>query len=386
MSTTRHTSTTDYAPLLTEPQPMESDIAVVFRGDGEPQTARGLIRHLEAFEGDVGIAPDRFARGGTVEQLEQRFAEMLGKETAVFMPTGTLANHLALRQLCGVKPRAVVPEQSHLYNDTGDCVPRLSGIHLVPLAPGRPYFTLDELQVVLQQSVTGRVDSPVGAVLIESPVRRQHGQIMPYAEMVALTSYCTAQGIATHLDGARLYMITAATGISPQQYASHFDTVYVSLYKYFGAPLGAILAGTHACLDGLYHERRMFGGGLASASLVAALALQGTERFVDRFGAAMTKGAALIDHLNECGGIKVGRFPHGSNIFPVELDPRVNVATFLTALRRCWVFLYPDEDNEQQIHLTVNTTLLRQSNEAILAAFECALQAAWTPQRGGVCQ
>src|SRR5215468_11085047 len=300
-----------------QPQPTDADIAVVLRGDGEPQTAQGLMRRLQAFEDEVGIASDRFARGGTVEQLEQRFAEMLGKETAVFMPTGTLANHLALRQLCGVKPRAVVPEQSHLYNDTGDCVPRLSGIHLVPLAPGRPYFTLDELQVVLQQSATARVDSPVGAVLIESPVRRQHGQIMPYAEMVAITSYCTAQGIATHLDGARLYMMAAATGITPQQYASHFDMVYVSLYKYFGTPFGAILAGTRECLDGLYHERRMFGGGLASASLAAALALQGIEGFMERFGTAMTKGAALIDCLNERGGIRVKRFLHGSNIFPV---------------------------------------------------------------------
>ncbi len=378
MSTTRHVSTTGHASLPTEPQPTESDIAVVFRGDGEPQTALGLMRRLEAFEGDVGITPDRFARGGTVAQLEHRCAEMLGKETAVFMPTGTLANHLALRQLCGAKRRAVVPEQSHLYNDTGDCVPRLSGIHLVPLAPGRPSFTLDELQAVVQRSVTGRVDSPVGAVLIESPVRRQHGQLMPYADMVAVTRYCTAQGIATHLDGARLYMMAAATGISPQQYASHFDTVYVSLYKYFGAPFGAILAGPHACLDSLYHERRMFGGGLASASLAAALALQGTEGFVDRFGAAMTKGAALIDRLNECEGIRVRRFPYGSNIFPVEFDPRVDVETFLAALRRCWVFLYPDEDNEHQIHLTVNTTLLRQPNEAILAAFERALHAAWT--------
>src|SRR5262249_2518673 len=105
---------------------------------------------------------------------------------------------------------------------------------------------------------------------------------------------------------------------------------------------------------------------------------QGTERFVDRFGAAMTKGAALIDRLNECEGIRVGRFPHGSNIFPLELDPCVDVETFFAALRRCWVFLYPDEDNEQQIHLTVNTTLLRQPNEAILAAFERALQAGWT--------
>src|SRR5215510_10588463 len=361
-----------------QPQPTDADIAVVLRGDGEPQTAQGLMRQLQAFEDEIGLAPDSFARGGTVERLERCCAEMLGKETAVFMPTGTLANHLAIRRLCGTKPRAVVPEQSHLYNDTGDCVPRLSGINLIPLAPGRPAFTLTELQEVLQQSVTGRVESPVGAVMIESPVRRQHGQIMPYEDMVAITSYCQTQGIATHLDGARLYMMAAATGISPQQYASHFDTVYVSLYKYFGAPFGAIVAGTKECLAGLYHERRMFGGSLASASLAAALALQGIEGFVERFGTAMTKGAPLIDRLNECEGIRMGRFPHGSNIFPVELDPRVDVETFLAALRRYWIFLFPDEDNEQQIHLTVNTTLLRQPNEAILAAFERALQAGWT--------
>jgi threonine aldolase len=360
-----------------QPQPTDADIAVVLRGDGEPQTARGLIRQLQAFEDKVGIAPDSFACGGTVERLEQHCAEMLGKEAAVFMPTGTLANHLALRRLCGTKPRAVVPEQSHLYNDTGDCVSQLSGITLIPLAPGRPAFTLAELQEVLQRSVTGRVVSPVGAVMIETPVRRQHGQIMPYDDIVTLTSYCRSQGITTHLDGARLYMMAAATGIHPQQYASHFDTVYVSLYKYFGAPFGAILAGTRTCLSDLYHERRMFGGGLASASLAAALALQGIEGFAERFGAAMAKGAALIDCLNACEGMKVRRFPHGSNIFPVALDPHVDVETFLTSLRRDWIFLFPDEGSTGQIHLTVNTTILRQPNEAIVEAFEHALRVGW---------
>jgi threonine aldolase len=221
------------------------------------------------------------------------------------------------------------------------------------------------------------VVSAVGAVMIESPVRRQHGQIMPYEDLVAITSYCQAQGLATHLDGARLYMMAAATGISPQQYAAHFDTVYVSLYKYFGAPFGAILAGTRECLADLYHERRMFGGGLASASFAAALALQGIEGFVERFGTAMAKGAALIDCLNEREGIRIRRFPHGSNIFPVELDPRVDVETFLAALRRDGIFLFPDEGSTGQIHLTVNTTILRQPNEAIVEAFEHALHAGW---------
>jgi threonine aldolase len=171
--------------------------------------------------------------------------------------------------------------------------------------------------------------------------------------------------------------MSAATGISPPQYAAHFDTVYVSLYKYFGAPFGAILAGARAGIDGLYHERRMFGGGLASASLAAALALQGTEGFVARFGAAMAKGAALIDRLNEREGIRVHRFRHGSNIFSVELDWHIDREAFLAALRRRGVFLYPDEERQDQIHLTVNTTLLRQPNETILTAFEEALHEAW---------
>jgi threonine aldolase len=217
----------------------------------------------------------------------------------------------------------------------------------------------------------------VGTVMLESPVRRQQGQNMPYEDMVAITRYCREQGIATHLDGARLYMMAAATGISPQQYAAHFDTVYVSLYKYFGAPFGAVLAGTRTCLEGLYHERRRFGGGLASASLAAALALQGMEGFVERFGSAMAKGAALIDGLNTCEGIKVQRFPHGSNIFPVELDPHIDVETFLAALRQHGIFLFPDEGSTSHIHLTVNTTILRQPNETIIEAFEHAVRAGW---------
>jgi hypothetical protein len=123
----------------------------------------------------------------------------------------------------------------------------------------------------------------------------------------------------------------------------------------------------------------MFGGGLASASLAAALALQDLDGFEARFAAAMAKGAALIDRLNEPQGIQVRRFQHGSNIFPIELDARVDVQTFLATLRRHWLFLYPDEDNQDRIHLTVNTTLLRQSNEAILAAFEGAIREAWQP-------
>ena len=200
---------------------------------------------------NLGLRLDSYSLGGNVEQLEKKCAEMLGKEAAVFMPTGTLANHLAIRKLCGIKPRAVVQEQSHLYNDSGDCTTRLSNINLIPLAKERPYFTLEALKAAVEQAESGRVINRVGAIMIESPVRRQSGKIMPFDEMKAVTDYCRDKQIGTHLDGARLYMMSGATNIPPADYAALFDTVYVSLYKYFGAPFGAILAGTAEFTDGI---------------------------------------------------------------------------------------------------------------------------------------
>jgi len=93
-------------------QPVDSELAVVFRGDGEPKTPAGLVESLDDIESQGGLQVDSYSLGGTVEKLEQTVARMLGKEAAAFMPTGTLANHLAIRKLCGSKPRAVVQEQS----------------------------------------------------------------------------------------------------------------------------------------------------------------------------------------------------------------------------------------------------------------------------------
>ena len=205
-------------------QPVDSEIAVVFRGDGEPKTPAGLVGSLADIESRGGLQVDSYSQGGTVDRLEQTMARMLGKEAAAFMPTGTLANHLAIRKLCGTRRRAVVQEQSHLYNDTGDCVTQLSNINLVPLAKDEAYFALDELRLAVDRSETGRVANPIGVVMIESPVRRQAGRIMPYDEMAAVTWFCAEKGIPTHLDGARLYMMSAATGISPETYAALFDT------------------------------------------------------------------------------------------------------------------------------------------------------------------
>lgn len=353
----------------------ESENAVIFRGDGEPRSPSALLRLLAEAGSGIGFEPDSYSLGGNVGQLEDRFAEMLGKEAAIFMPTGTLANHLAIRALCGDKRRAIVQEQSHLYHDSGDCVTQLSGINLVPLARGKPYFSLDDLKEAVAESGLGRVSNPVGAMMIESPVRRQMGRVVPYGEMQAITEFCKGQGIGAHLDGARLYMMSAASGIEPREYAALFDTVYVSLYKYFGAPFGGILAGDSQLIDGMFHTRRMFGGGLASACFPAALALQGVQGFSARFEEALLKARELFESLNTLANIEIKEFDHGSNIFPLKIAAGVDVERLVDALHRSSVFVYPGEGTGIVSSLTVNPTILRQSNEAIFEAFRGALDA-----------
>ena len=352
----------------------DTDRAVYLWGDGDHASPQEVLRRLQEFHDEVGLEVDYFSRGGTVEQLEHKVAAMLGKEAAIFMPTGTLANHLAIRTLCQGKPRAIVQEQSHLYHDSGDCVERLSGIKLIPLGKDQTAFTLEELKEALAQAESGRVAAPVGAVMIESPVRRRAGQIVSYDQMKQITRLCREQGIPCHLDGARLYMMSAATGIPPQRYAALFNTVYVSLYKYFGAHFGAILAGPRELIATLYDDRRMFGGGLFASYFAAGLALKGMEGFEARLAEAMSRAKTLFASLSALPGIALQPFEHGSNIFPMELAQNIDPEKFAAALQQYQVYLNPDQVQQRRILLSVNTTMLRRSKGELFEAFKTALR------------
>ena len=118
------------------------DGAVQLRSDGLALSPADYTRLLGRLADDPGIEADEYSRHGVVASLEARFAALLGKDMAVYLPTGTLANHLALRRLSRDGRRVLVQQESHVYNDEGDCAQQLSGLTLVPLAPGRATFTL----------------------------------------------------------------------------------------------------------------------------------------------------------------------------------------------------------------------------------------------------
>src|ERR1700674_94055 len=155
----------------------EADDRVVrLNGDGLGLTPAQYARLLTRLLDENAMMPDSYSLGGVVEQLEEQCARVLGKERAIFMPTGTLANHMAVRALAGGSSRVIVQEESHFYQDEGDCAQTLSALALMPLAAGRASFTADEVQHVIDQTKGARVVPRVSAISVETPVRRKQGE------------------------------------------------------------------------------------------------------------------------------------------------------------------------------------------------------------------
>jgi len=347
-----------------------ADRDVRLSGDGvglTPTQYAGLLNQLvEA----AGFAPDSYSLGGIVDQLEDECARVLGKERAVFMPTGTLANHMAVRALAGGSSRVIVQEESHFYQDEGDCAQTLSALTLIPLAPGRATFSADDVQRVIDQTKAGRVVSRVSAISIESPVRRKQGERFDPIELRKIIALARREGIRLHLDGARLFLQAAYTGESVADYARPFDTVYVSLYKYFNAASGAILAGPRALLDGMYHGRRMFGGGLNQVWPFALVARHYLDGFSDRYSRAVRTSEEWIRALGRHGAFTIDRVPSGTNLFRLRVSG-TDPASLQRRLASARVMLAPPQNGAFLIG--VNETLNRTSAADLTETFVRAL-------------
>jgi threonine aldolase len=351
---------------------VSADRTVRLSGDGisltPPQYAALLGRLLD----QQSMTPDSYSLGGIVEELEADCARMLGKERAIFMPTGTLANHMAVRALAGGPSRVLVQEDSHFYQDEGDCAQTLSNLTLMPLAPGKATFTADEVQHVLDQTKSARVVSRVSVIAVETPVRRKQGEHFDASELAKIIAIAKREGIRLHLDGARLFLQAAYTGDNVVEYARPFDTVYVSLYKYFNAASGAILAGPRSIIDGMYHGRRMFGGGLNTVWPFALVARHYLDGFSQRYASAVKISEDLIRGLSAQGAFTVERIPAGTNLFHMRArgDDAEGLRKRLTARG----VMLPAPQGETFL-IGVNETMNRTTASEMLDAFAQALRA-----------
>src|SRR6266478_2685019 len=340
---------------------------VYLTGDGVMNSPAEYARLLTRIVDERGVKADTYLEGGAVEQLEQQFARLLGKERALFLPTGTLANQLAVRELAAGKRRVIVQQESHLYCDENDGAQLLSGLNLIPLASGRATFTLEEVTLAVERSAGPPYPAPVGAISIESPVRRTSGEVFDFEEMKKICAYAREQKIGTHLDGARMFLASAYTGVTAAQYSEHFDTVYVSLYKYFNAPFEAILAGTAGMLKTIGALRHPFGSQVYHAWEPAAISLHYLDGFTARYEAAVRNGEILCRLLAAQGRSQIERIERGSNILRLKFSS-VNADTLQERLARAGIVIR-GQKNSQQVALQINETLNRRPAEEIAQEF-----------------
>jgi threonine aldolase len=237
-----------------------------------------VTRPTAAMRAAMAAAPvgdDQYGEDPTVNALQERVAAMLGKEAAIFLPSGTMANQVALRTLTRPGDDVLVSRESHaVWHEMGGSAAN-AGVQFTEIG-ARGAFTADDVKAALKPR--GHVIyPPTTLVEVENTHNRSGGIVVPQAVVDRVCATAREHGLSTFLDGARLWNAAIATGRKEAELAAPFDLVAVSLSKGLGAPGGSLLAGPRATLDLAVRYRRMFGGAMRQSGIYAAAGLYGLD-------------------------------------------------------------------------------------------------------------
>jgi len=252
---------------------------------------------------EAEVGDDVFGDDPTVAALERASAEILGKEAALFVPSGTMANQLAVRLHTQSGDEMLLEAESHIFWYEAGGPAALSGVSCRVLAGDRGVFGADAVRAALRPDDVHF--PPTRLLAVENTHNRGGGKVWPLDTLRAVCRASRDAGLRTHLDGARLWNATAATGIPEAMYAADFDTVSVCFSKGLGAPMGSVLAGTAEDIARARRFRKQFGGGMRQAGIVAAGALHALNHHRARLTDDHALARSLAVGLTGIPGIRV---------------------------------------------------------------------------------
>jgi threonine aldolase len=230
---------------------------------------------------EAEVGDDVYGEDPTVNRLQDRVAEMLGKECALWVPTGTMANQLAVGALVSHGDEIVCERGSHIVNYEGAAAPALWGAQTLVIDGPRGIFDAETLRAVLRRS--DDVHAPLQkAVAVENTHNRGGGLVQPLGELRALWDWSREAGVAVHLDGARLFNASVAAGVDLATYGRLADTASVCLSKGLGAPVGSVLVSSADRIAVARLWRKRLGGGMRQAGVLAAAGLYALDHHVQR--------------------------------------------------------------------------------------------------------
>ena len=280
------------------------------------------------------VGDDVLGDDPTVIRLEARVAEILGKEDAVYVPSGSMANQIAVRVHTRHGDRIVMDAGSHIRVHESGAPAALSGVSIVPVNGELGVFTPAQLAAAAPgpspEFPPGLFD-PTTLVTMENTHNEAGGTIWPLQDMQAVSTTARDLGLAVHLDGARLWNASAATGVALDAYAAAADTVNVCFSKGLGAPIGSALAGPKTLIDRARWFKKMFGGGFRQAGIIAAGALYAIESNRDRLPWDHTHARLFAEAIDDLPGLVVNLDAVQTNIVYFDVPEALEFAAALRA-------------------------------------------------------
>ena len=319
---------------------------------------------------EAEVGDDVFGEDPTVNALQEKVAKILGKEAAIFVPSGTMANQLSIRSHTQPGDEVIIEGASHPYNFEGGGGAALSGIQFHCLKGIRGILDASQIEEAI------RPDDhhfPVTRlVCLENTHNRGGGSIYPIGKMVEIYRLAKSRGLLVHLDGARLWNASIATGIPPQEYAQWADSASVCLSKGLGSPIGSLVTGPKTFIDRVHRFRKMFGGGMRQVGIIAAAGIYALDHHMERLKEDHQNAKRLALGLKEFKWISFNPDHVETNmvIFDVA-NTGMTGSQLVEVMKREGVLIHAF--GKTQIRLVTHLDVSTEDIEVALKAFEKVL-------------
>lgn len=289
---------------------------------------------------EAEVGDDVFGEDPTVNRLQERAMERLGKEAALFVPSGIMANQLAVRLLTRPGDEVIIEAEAHIFHYEAGAGGALSGIQFYCLSGSRGILEANQVADAI------RTDEiylpPTRLICLENTHNRGGGTIYPLDKIHAVARIAKNRGVAMHLDGARIFNASIASGIPAAEYAAPFETVSFCLSKGLGAPVGSMICTTRDRLPLLRRLRRMFGGGMRQAGILAAAGLYALDHHVERLANDHANARTLATALADLPGISINPDHVETNIVIFDISKtRYSPPRAVEALKKEGVLVVP---------------------------------------------
>ncbi|WP_163970478.1 low-specificity L-threonine aldolase [Oceanobacillus halotolerans] len=331
--------------------------------DLRSDTVTKPTREMRQAAFDAPVGDDVYNEDPTLIELEETAAQMLGKEAAMFVPSGTQGNQIAVLTHCQPGEEIILEADSHIFFYEGASISAFAGVQ--PRTINGENGTMDPKAIEAALRVDDIHQPETSLICLENTHNRAGGAIVPLENMKEIYQLASSQHIPVHLDGARIFNASVATGISVKEYATYTDSVQFCLSKGLGAPVGSIIAGTKEFIKKARKWRKRLGGGLRQAGIIAAPGLVALQTMVDRLEEDHTNASLLATGLGEIEGLTVENSVD-TNIVLINTEKAgLSANAFLDRLKEQGVLAVPFGPNTVRFttHFDVSTDEVKTAIE-----------------------